>query len=233
LGKDWIIDMARLFYEPLEDDVQAAKILDNKYPPGDDSCYYEYPFVYGSNMYFGFYAHENILKLVDEINNNFKNIKVVIIGFKEYVWESDEGAYTGDSDYDRENPDKYTYCLFRVELDESYSKHSRYTLQYIFAQFLRGYCPEYSHFRKSSIIESNFIDGMIDAQNTSMYGAWMCCRINGDARCERKTFDSLDNIEYVNELCDNIDMDESPSISDFFERMENETIQISYRRICT
>jgi hypothetical protein len=197
--------MANLFYENKLNDEEAKKWLlqcGNDYPPITYECFGEWDEYYqgdNDNFYIGFPAHENIIKLIDEVNSNFRNIKITPIASREFYLDTDENSLY-DDDLNENDGGNFNYLLFRVELNSDYIKESKYILVHAMAEFLRVACPYYRMYRIFKSIKSNFINQVLLAQATDECGGWICCDPSNNFDVDRETFNKFDNIELINSI---------------------------------
>lgn len=221
--------MSRLYYGRFKDDNSViSKIIDDNNPPKIYAdCYSDIGLKFNINtdetFYSGFYANERILKLIDEINNNFKNIKINVAYFGIQPFESISGVYLAGKVYRPHSfPDgnckEFTYIIFNVSLDDVYTFKSKYMLTLILSEFIRGFNPEYICHSRVGNVDDDFINNMLALQSTTDYGDWMC--MGGKNSTTREFFDKLDDYETINEICKGLDTSDMPIISVFFETLE-------------
>jgi hypothetical protein len=210
--------MARLFYENLDNDESAKKWLlqcDNE-PPITYECFGQWDEYYqgdNDNFYIGFPAHENITKLINEVNSNFKNIKVIPIANREFYIDTDEDSIYDDYINEWDGGD-FNYQLFRIELNSDYNRESKYILTLSIAEFLRVSCPFYMMYTQFKKIKKDFIDNTLAAQSTDEYGGWICCDHNSNFNVDRETFNKFDDIGLINSITkDNINFNNMPIIN--------------------
>lgn len=231
MGENWI--MTHLFYKRFIDDFEALSRLNVSVPPKTYDCYSGYSVHYNGNdldggaLYHGFYAHPNILKLVKEINDSFKNIRVDIILFKKFNFETMIGFYKEGDEEKRlygnlpDVPKKFTYFFFTIKFNRNYSQKSKFVLTLALAQFLRGYNPELQCSLRANKIKRNYINGMLKAQSTQSYGDWLCLGTRQQRNCSREIFNKFDDIELMNKINENIRISSQPSLSGFIGRIQN------------
>lgn len=216
--------MAYLLFESEDNDKSMLEYLNRvKYPALEETCFagFEYKFQESKAFYFGFYAHPDVLKLVEEINNQFSNIKIVVVDFREF--EVPINAYFYQNDGSFKSSKIHHFITFRVELNDGYNRGSKLILNLAMAEFLRGYCPQFSHFLNTFKIKDNYINGMLIAQEGSNYGCWLCCDDRYEYTCSRDEFNSFDNIELVNNCSGDIEDDEDSAlmVSSVLNRMRD------------
>ncbi len=209
-----------VFYKTFSNEEEVIKHFDGDKLPkiGISACFAGYSSRYkeGGQIYMGFYTNEKILKLIDEVNANFSNIRVKIILYKEYILPITTGIFSENGMFTT-RVDKLNWIVFKIELNDKYNDLAKFGLPLVMAQFLRGFCPQYSHHFKASKIEDNFINGILDAQSSLSYGAWLCCNYRTKyTKCEREIFNKFDDIDLVNTIAKKVfNTTSMPSISTF------------------
>lgn len=210
-----------MFYEWHPNDASVKKIFKKIITvPNSYVCYSKYPTNYkfnkDGNMYFGFPANKNISKLISAINRNFKNIKIRIVEVKQLKF-TDEYSLFGDVNGLKE----YSYYVFKIDLDSAFTENSKFILRLTLAEFIRVYCPYYNHYKKMFEVKKNYINSALKAQETGLYGGWICCDPSGDYKVSRDTFNKFDNIDLINDITINIgDTRYLPSISTFIRALD-------------
>lgn len=212
--------MARVSYDRYDSDKVAKEYIDNcEYlmPPKDQSCFAGYEDYYNGkelkdHFYFGYYCHENIEKLIEEINKNLKNIKIHIVT-KKLFRDFEINYFNGKKEV--------LFYFMRVELSEKYNQKSNFCVTLAMAQFIRGFGVNYKFIEEAAKVKEDFIDGMLEVFNKigSVYGNWI-----GREKCDLETFMKLDDPKYVNQVSSIFHYDMMPLSSILIKKLKNEEL---------
>jgi len=207
-----------MYFELHKSEKTVKELLKKEVMPITGACFYYYYQKYNGsenygNIYFGFYADPKIKKLIAEINENFKNIKIV---FFESPLVDFNGDYSRRLVFPGEDRNKQRFYIFRVELNERYSQKSNFEINMAIAQFIRAFCPEYSHYQYAQKIKQNYINNCLGVFKDDDYGSW-----SGSRTWTRDEFNLLDNIEFINKVTSyGTDFSDMPYVSKFYDRIK-------------
>lgn len=180
-----------VYYRTYKTDEDALKKLTKQ---GSHSCFdgiqlYWNGKTHQDKFYFAYISSSKIKKAIEEFNNFFKNIKVVIVGVENDLYDAENGT---------------PIYIMTIEMNDKYTNKSIYFMTIAIAIFMRCFCSAYAFYDDSSKIKENFINEMLNVFNkhTNTYGALLYKKI-----MSREEWNKLDNIEYMNKLTKEVEVD--------------------------
>lgn len=214
--------MGQMFSKAVKNDEELAKLFEVRLP-AVNACYAYYPNFWNGKvteneqMYMGFFATEEIEKLIEEVNNKFTNIKIRVALKKKLPCSITAAKFNQTTQrIQTEHVKQCNFYAFNVQLSPEYSQKSNYVLTLVMTQFLRMFCPEYAHFVHGREIKEKFILNTLKGfyKSHDSYGNWT------HIECNMELFDKFDDIKLVNESTKDTYLESMPYVSSFLKNLK-------------
>lgn len=215
--------MANIFYARKKSDQEAIEaiaphIKENRLALRTQACFASYAYAYNGDdrdghFYFGYYSDDKIVKMAEEFNGKFKNIKFIILE----SWNVSTIGY--NLSFGKKSPNKF--YVMKIELNPKFSQEANFFLTLAIAQFFRAFNPEYVHYGSvDEKREKDFIQHALDVYNehAGLYGTWA-----GSIKVDLETFMKLDNMAAVEKLCKGLYTGNFPYVSKLLRGVKNVT----------